>query len=129
MASRITQLSVLLTIIGLCGCSHPQYAQEHCFVSVQQQTLKTLIPCNDQVIVKAITHKLKDHPRLAKETIQVSSYRGVVTLSGQLPDRKLMLEAVELVYDHKGVSFVIVDITFADDAPKTPPIKSYSASL
>lgn len=61
-------------------------------------------------VVKDIYDQLEKDPRTKKCIIEVSFSRGVVTLSGNVKDTKMMAAAEEIARSHPGVISVVNEL-------------------
>lgn len=61
-------------------------------------------------VVKDIYNQLERDPRTKKCVIEVGFNRGVVTLSGNVKDMKMMAAAEEIARNHPGVISVVNEL-------------------
>lgn len=74
---------------------------------------------DDSVITSDIKAKIVKDPDLKTLAINVATYQGNVTLSGQVPDMAAQQRLIQLARDTKGVKSVRTNLRVAGMAPDT----------
>jgi osmotically-inducible protein OsmY len=90
------------------------------FVACTHLTAKTAgQTIDDRTIIADIGNKIKKDPRLSFIKIKVDSYKGSVTLSGEVPSKQAELQAVRLAESTGGVVSVRSNLLIAGQTAPT----------